>query len=536
MSIRWVAAVFILCAGSGGLFGSPAARAQSNYLVPVTPDPPNVPKGLNNSGEVLLDSGLYSYGTFITSFPSGFSGYAINARGDVAGLNAAGAALYKNGEVTNLQGLSAIYINAINTSDQIVGTTNIDNGSSYTAFFYSAGVVTIIDGPSGSGTTGSAAASGINDSGVITGCSYTHDGHNEAYTWANGALTDLGPGCGNAINARGEVTGDAYVGSDPNPHAFIYSNGGMKLLAEPAPFNGSEGIAINGGGQIIGNLRTGSSFVPFFYNGVMTDVNLLIPSSDPLKQSATIISTIAINDNRLMFLYGQLSGIGQLFLLQAPWLDVTPGPLTFDQAPASVSAPQVVTLTNSGTVPLPLDSISIASNGADFQQSNACPSSLPAAGECMVSVTFAPTVTGDDASSLDVVTGGATIRVPLSGSAQVSITMTVSPSQPTAGKPFAISWTATPGSSCQSSGGAPGDGWMATAPTGSVSVTETAAGNFVYQLTCTGGSLSKKSQLSVAVASAPTSGGGGIGLWELFVLSSVLAQRTWRRRDMRPTR
>jgi hypothetical protein len=243
----------------------------------------------------------------------------------------------------------------------------------------------------------------------------------------------------------------------------------------------------------------------------------------------TIDSDIAINDSRLMLLSGHDSTGEQLYLLQAPWLDVAPGPLTFaGQQVGTTSATQLVTLTNSGTTPLPLDSISLsgASGAPEFQQTNACPDSLTPQAACTVSVTFSPLVAGDDVSQLEVVTNGATIEIPISGTSPIAVTLSAEPIHPQPGQAFVISWNATTGSSCHSSGGAPGDGWMANTPSGSASVTEATAAGYTYQLTCSAGSQSQVEKLSVTVGSPSAGGGGGaVDIGALLALSGLLGLR-----------
>jgi hypothetical protein len=267
------------------------------------------------------------------------------------------------------------------------------------------------------------------------------------------------------------------------------------------------------------------SSVPFFYNGVMTDINSLVSASDPLKSSVAIGSVVDINDSRLLLLVSTVPVVGSstAYLLQAPWLDVAPGPLTFaSQAVGTTSQPQTLTLTNSGTVPLPLDSISIAAGAAEFSQTNACPQSLAAGANCTVSVTFSPSAAGSQNSLLDVVTNGATITVPLAATAPITISLSTTTS-PTAGQPFTITWTASPGSTCQSSGGTANDGWSATTAAGSASVTETKPGVYTYDITCTAGSESTAQSLNVTVANPPASGGGGaVDINSLLLLVGLL--------------
>jgi hypothetical protein len=74
---------------------------------------------------------------------------------------------------------------------------------------------------------------------------------------------------------------------------------------------------------------------------------------------------------------------------------VTFGPQAF----GTTSAPKSVTLSNSGTAPLAISSIS--ANG-DFAQSNNCGTSLAAGSNCKIDITFSPTAAGTRTGTLSV--------------------------------------------------------------------------------------------------------------------------------------
>jgi len=320
MFSKWAALLVILGVGSAALLGPNAASAQPNYLVSLETGPANPPLGLNNNGQALLAKGIYSGGTF-TPFPAGFTGSAINARGDVAGLTAAGdLALYSGGVVTDLAAPPGpppmpgappnqfVFIGAINASDEIVGTmfdyADLDSG-----FIYSGGVLTPIR-PVLNAHGAESEAQGLNDSGVVTGCQDSLPGYpNEAYSLANGIVTDLGPGCGAFVTPSGEIVGYGGGGG-----TAIFSSAGIELIPNSGP-----PTAVNSSGQIVGFTQApNGQVIGFFYDGVVTDVNLLINASDPLKSSVTIDRAVGINDHRLLLLDGHDPlGNHQAYLLQA---------------------------------------------------------------------------------------------------------------------------------------------------------------------------------------------------------------------------
>ncbi|HEV2492095.1 MAG TPA: choice-of-anchor D domain-containing protein [Terriglobia bacterium] len=87
-----------------------------------------------------------------------------------------------------------------------------------------------------------------------------------------------------------------------------------------------------------------------------------------------------------------------------PAVALAPTSLTFNsQLVGTTSAPQPVTLTNSGNAALTINSIGISgANASDFAQSNNCPGSLAANASCTINVTFTPTAAGARSASVSI--------------------------------------------------------------------------------------------------------------------------------------
>jgi len=110
----------------------------------------------------------------------------------------------------------------------------------------------------------------------------------------------------------------------------------------------------------------------------------------------SIVGSIAIvnSESDTSPLIVSLSGTG----LAAPLVSLNPTSLTFpDQPVGTSSTPQPLTLTNTGSATLNLDSI-VASG--DFSETNTCGSSVTVGGSCTISVTFTPTAVGLRTGSL----------------------------------------------------------------------------------------------------------------------------------------
>jgi len=77
--------------------------------------------------------------------------------------------------------------------------------------------------------------------------------------------------------------------------------------------------------------------------------------------------------------------------------------LSFGSVKANSSSTSSVTLTNSGTAALTIDTLSITGSNANFfTDSTTCGSSLAISASCTISVTFAPIVTGSYSATLNV--------------------------------------------------------------------------------------------------------------------------------------
>ena len=110
----------------------------------------------------------------------------------------------------------------------------------------------------------------------------------------------------------------------------------------------------------------------------------------------------------------------------APVVGLSPNALTFGtQAVGTTSAVQAVTLTNQGTSTLTINSI-IPSG--DFAQTNTCTGTLAAGKNCMISITFSPTVGGARGGAVTISSAGnspqnvSLLGTASSGSASLSAT------------------------------------------------------------------------------------------------------------------
>jgi probable HAF family extracellular repeat protein len=150
---------------------------------------------------------------------------------------------------------------------------------------------------------------GINYWGQATGYSGNCTTVLHALLWQNGKATDLG-NLGGAmnnegvdINNLGQVAGSSDLPGDNTGHAFLWqkSTGMIDLGTLPGDF-GSDADGINDLGQVVGGSwdAEGNDRAYLWQNGVMTDLNTLIPPDSPLY---LIEASGTIND------WGQIAGI-----------------------------------------------------------------------------------------------------------------------------------------------------------------------------------------------------------------------------------
>jgi hypothetical protein len=158
----------------------------------------------------------------------------------------------------------------------------------------------------------------------------------------------------------------------------------------------------------------------------------------PLPSSAVTVSADFNGDGKtdLAGVAHDASGATNLsILLQGAWPALSPSPFQLgflQQAVGTTSAPQTVTLTNTGTATLTISDIAITgANANQFAQTNGCGATLAPSANCQVTVTYSPTaITAEVSAGLTISDNapGKSQGVSLIGSTPPGSVISISPS------------------------------------------------------------------------------------------------------------
>lgn len=178
---------------------------------------------------------------------------------------------------------------------------------------------------------------------------------------------------------------------------------------------------------------------------------------------------------------------------------LSPSSLTFSSQTVGTTSPaQTVTLTNAGSVPLTITSITASAN---FSQTNTCGTTIAAGGACIITVTFAPTITGTLTGNVSVAdnVAGSPQTVSLSGTGTSAPGISLSPTSLTFGNQSVDTTSPVQTVTLTNTGSGP-----------LTITTISTTGNYSQTNTC-GGSVAAGANCAISVAFTPTSSGTNLG-------------------------
>ena len=221
--------------------------------------------------------------------------------------------------------------------------------------------------------------------------------------------------------------GSFYVGTHPEGVVFdgvniwVANNGSntvTKLLASTGALVGTypvgsnpQGIAFDGvniwvansGGSTVTQLLASTGALVSTYPVGSQPSGVIGPDSLDVANPGSVAfdgTNIWVTN----FYSGTVTKISPASSANQPTATLSVTSLAFgNQVVGLTSAPQSVTVTNSGTSALSITGIAITgTNSADFAQTNTCGGSVGAGRSCVISVTFTPTATGTRTASISV--------------------------------------------------------------------------------------------------------------------------------------
>jgi hypothetical protein len=214
---------------------------------------------------------------------------------------------------------------------------------------------------------------------------------------------------GATLSTASIAFGSQAVGSSSAPQTVVLSNSGSAVLA-------ITGIAVGGANS---SQFSQTSNCP---SSLAAGSNCTITVMYSPTLSGIALATITITDSAL----GGPQTVSLLGTGVAPTVVLSPPSLTFaSQTVGTTSAPQVVTLTNTGSEALTLTSMT-ASGG--YAQTNNCGASVAAGAACSINVTFTPTATGTKTGSITLVdNAGSSQAIALTGTGAGAPAVSLSP-------------------------------------------------------------------------------------------------------------
>ena len=202
---------------------------------------------------------------------------------------------------------------------------------------------------------------------------------------------------------------DAFVASNP----FVGSISVKSVSLGSAFIPG--GSAVTGTVTLTGAAPTGGAVVSVWSNNTAGQApgTVTVPAGATSAQFSVNTSMVdAETAMTIMASYNGGSSVAVLTLESAPELAVSPSTWDFGyQAVGTTSAIESFALTNSGTAPLAINSVQLATGQVFKISSNTCGSSIAAGGGCSVSVTFDPSASGSASDAVQISYGSpATIQ------------------------------------------------------------------------------------------------------------------------------
>jgi len=181
-----------------------------------------------------------------------------------------------------------------------------------------------------------------------------------------------GTGTAVAVSPTSLLFGSQLVGTTSTPQTVTLTNVGGTALTI---------IGIDTTGDFVQQNHCGISLAA----GASCAIDVsFAPTQVGIRTGSVVITDSDATSPQVVSLTGHGDG---------PWATLSTYNFTFPDTPVGITtAPQTVTLTNSGSADLEISSIVMT---GDFAKSDHCPTTMPASTSCTIDITFTPTATGN---------------------------------------------------------------------------------------------------------------------------------------------
>jgi probable HAF family extracellular repeat protein len=274
---------------------------------------------INDNGQVAIGSEtgvlLWERGTY-WSVGAG-SPTAINAEGQILGINGQGVTIFRKGQPPRSLGFVAIPTGINDRGDVTSYVRPGCRGCPSHALHWHDGILTTLDPSPGSPGQLGARALGLNNAGEVVGTSGgdPSTGQAVALVWRDGRPVDLGRFGGDraeasGINDRGQILVTSRSEATGLATTLLIDGDRAQTLGTPSGWGGDHAAALNNVGDVIGT-SNGSPFL--WRRGVMIDIRPLIPPTSGL----TVIAVTGINNSGTIVGHGyDINGNSRGFLLE----------------------------------------------------------------------------------------------------------------------------------------------------------------------------------------------------------------------------
>jgi hypothetical protein len=233
----------------------------------------------------------------------------------------------------------------------------------------------------------------------------------------NVAFTPISAGQKNdslLVTAFGGISQSARLSGLAIPPPYTVTPGAVSFAAEAAGVaSAAQSLTISNTGALplvfTGTSLSGASPADFAATsncppslGVGLGCSVSLRFTPPSSGMKTAVLTLNVGGGAVARKIN-LSGLGIV-----PLYSVGPATLAFgSQAAGVASPPKILTLTNTGSLPVPLASLGFSGTSpGDFSETNQCGSTIAVGGSCRISVIFKPPSKGTKSATLKIIAGG----------------------------------------------------------------------------------------------------------------------------------